>query len=204
MNGPVTLQCPQCRGEFVLPWKRRKETFCGHSCAMRFHQAKVNAASKTPEALRKMADALRGRGKGNGYIKRNGRHEHRVVAEQMLGRPLRPGEIVHHKDENKSNNAPDNLEVLPSQSEHARLHFSGMPRPRPTHCKRGHLLSGENVYTYPDGRRSCIACRRVYDSNWKKAKRRARGLKRPGPKRGYKQSAEHIAKRFGRFQGAHQ
>lgn len=55
------------------------------------------------------------------YRKRMGRHEHRVVAEEMIGRPLKSHEIVHHKDGNKHNNRPDNLEVM-TQSEHIALH----------------------------------------------------------------------------------
>ena len=45
-------------------------------------------------------------------------YEHRLVAEQKLGRRLEPGELVHHKDENKQNNHPDNLEVVASNAEH--------------------------------------------------------------------------------------
>ncbi|MEB3302014.1 MAG: HNH endonuclease signature motif containing protein [Cyanobacteriota bacterium] len=56
------------------------------------------------------------------YRKCYGRHEHRVVAEQILGRPLRRGEIVHHKDGDKHNNDPSNLEVM-TQSDHVREHF---------------------------------------------------------------------------------
>ena len=37
-----------------------------------------------------------------------------------------PGEIVHHKDGNKLNNALENLELLPSQSQHSREHFPEM------------------------------------------------------------------------------
>lgn len=55
------------------------------------------------------------------YRKRFGRHEHRVVAEQKIGRPLRSDEHVHHIDGNKHNNHPDNLEVM-TRSEHLRLH----------------------------------------------------------------------------------
>lgn len=61
-------------------------------------------------------------GKGKSYRKYFGRHEHRVIAEQMLGRPLRPGEVVHHIDEDKRNNSPENLMVFASQKEHAAYH----------------------------------------------------------------------------------
>ena len=45
-----------------------------------------------------------------------------AIAEEGLGRPLQPGEIVHHIDGNKLNNSRENLMVMPSQSEHAKLH----------------------------------------------------------------------------------
>jgi len=60
-------------------------------------------------------------GQRSNYVKLNGRHMHRVKAEEKLGRQLLPGEIVHHKDGDKWNNHPDNLEVM-TQAEHARLH----------------------------------------------------------------------------------
>ncbi|WP_045235088.1 HNH endonuclease signature motif containing protein [Deinococcus pimensis] len=46
---------------------------------------------------------------------------HRLVAERMLGRPLRPGEVVHHVDGDKRNNNPENLRVLQSQQRHMVL-----------------------------------------------------------------------------------
>lgn len=47
---------------------------------------------------------------------------HRVVMEQLLGRPLLDSEIVHHEDENRSNNDPSNLKLFSSNSEHTAYH----------------------------------------------------------------------------------
>lgn len=49
-------------------------------------------------------------------------YAHRILAEEVIGRPLKKGEVVHHKDGNPRNNLIDNLEVLSSQVEHAKLH----------------------------------------------------------------------------------
>lgn len=46
--------------------------------------------------------------------------------ETVLGRPLLPTEIVHHKDEDKANNASSNLE-LTTKSEHGKHHAIRAP-----------------------------------------------------------------------------
>jgi len=82
----------------------------------------LNPKRMTDKTRAKLRKARLNSGDGVTYTKVYGRHEHRVVAEQMLGRPLKPGEVVHHIDEDKRNNNPENLMVFPSQKEHAAYH----------------------------------------------------------------------------------
>jgi hypothetical protein len=49
-------------------------------------------------------------------------YEHRLVATQKIGRPLLPGEIIHHINGDKQDNRPDNIEVMPSIKHHMAHH----------------------------------------------------------------------------------
>jgi len=64
--------------------------------------------------------------KPSGYLeytrgKNKHRHVHVVVMERLIGRRLFANEVVHHKDEDKTNNSIENLELM-TRAEHARLH----------------------------------------------------------------------------------
>lgn len=125
--------CDNCGKQFKA-YGRKPETmkhhFCCRACAktftgprMREMNQRLNPTRMTQETRAKLRDARLDSGEGRTYAKTYGRHTHRVVAEQILGRSLLPGEVVHHIDGNKRNNAPENIMVFSSQAEHARYHM---------------------------------------------------------------------------------
>lgn len=84
--------------------------------------------NKHYQMWRKWGDALhfdeRIRPTSHGYYRtgKKGQHEHRKIYENYIGRKLKPTEVVHHIDFNKTNNNIENLWLYSSKSEHTRQH----------------------------------------------------------------------------------
>ena len=111
---PVTLICCVCSQPFnVIPSRANKAKYCAYPC----HQIGEGRKGGKITGEQRRANSQR-----KSYPKLNGRHIHRQVAELKLGRKLKHGEIVHHKDEDRQNNSPENLEVLASQALHMQKH----------------------------------------------------------------------------------
>jgi hypothetical protein len=122
-SNKTPVPCHEC-GKIVYrtpcELKRAKLVFC---CA----EHKNSNRDFIDKVSKKRGDAQRYGGEGKTYVKLGGRHMHRVVMEQKIGRKLKRGEIVHHIDGNKRNNDPDNL-MITTQSEHLKLHLPEMIR----------------------------------------------------------------------------
>jgi len=141
--GKIAVKCAYCGKEiyrYPSQLKAFPRSYCSQDCKAKYlskkynpngyikhphlseYNIRVNSTRMTKEVKAKLRKARLNTGEGKAYMKVYGKHEHRIIAEKMLGRKLLPGEVVHHIDGNKRNNSPDNLKVFSSQKEHAAFH----------------------------------------------------------------------------------
>lgn len=123
----VYLRCAACGKLIDMPlsqFMRSSEHYCSRNCHLREMNATLNPIRMTEKTKAKLRIAHLGKNKKFGYTKFHGIAAHRFVAEKILGRKLEGGEVVHHIDQDKRNNSPENLMVFKSQAEHIKWHLA--------------------------------------------------------------------------------
>jgi hypothetical protein len=137
--------CAECATEFTPRRKSPGQRFCGRPCQRR-HQARTiapagSAARRAAAGIDPAAPltVLRRWPRKDGYVVvrlSDGRRllEHHWIVEQRDGRPVAPGEVVHHADHDPSNNDPGNLIRVTNQAAHMKHH--GKPCASGCDCRR--------------------------------------------------------------------
>lgn len=138
--------CQVCGREYVT-YPGRKSWNCSRSCAAKNARMDPNIIPPSRKKVVGWGGTHAANWKGGRIIRRGYVHlwmpdhhsiagrgtkrkyvlEHRVVMEQVLGRPLLPTERVHHKNGDTLDNSPENLELWqfghpPGQREEEKPH----------------------------------------------------------------------------------
>lgn len=162
-----TCSIEGCQGKFLA------KTFCNkHYTSFKVHG--------DPLASRTKRKDFSGCVRKDGYVIYQENNikilAHVRIAEKALGRPLPAGAVVHHIDENPSNNAPSNLAIFPNQAYHMLIHARmraleacGNPNSRKCHiCKNYDSI--ENLNTDAGGKISHRACTAKKARDYRSAK----------------------------------
>ena len=140
--------CPECKiVKYLKPGEAKKRKFCSYHCANtgKNHPRGMLGKKQKAESIEKIRKG--NIGENNPMFKIGNRHprwkgekfqtkegywsiwingkrtsQARYIAEQCLNRKLTTKEVVHHINEDKLDDKPENLYVFPSQSKHTIHH----------------------------------------------------------------------------------
>lgn len=123
----IDVSCDFCKNVFKSYGNNVK--YCSNTCSSKATGPKRRKFLDIPQCL---DSASRKLDKNLGYVRVYAPmhvedntwgyvYEHRVIAEQIVGRSLQKDEIVHHKNGKRWDNRSENLEVM-NKHDHAKLH----------------------------------------------------------------------------------
>lgn len=138
--------CQNCGKEFTYPtcWLKKKNGRAGMYCSRACWNEYANKTDIKFGGRKPWTGKVRECPRSDGYIteydEAHGRYvlQHRLVMERMLGRQLEKGEKVHHKNSDRTDNRPENLEIIIGH------HFSGK-RVKDAYTKDIERLALENL-----------------------------------------------------------
>jgi hypothetical protein len=92
-------------------------------------------------------------------------YEYRVVASEMLGRPLKRTEIVHHRDGNPKNNSPENLLVFETLTDHSLFHMYNCDETYLRRLGDGAYVVDAILYAPVKIEYECACCHKLFYTN---------------------------------------
>lgn len=113
VKASVTLTCPKCGREFEVspPSEARRRRYCSTDCA-RWTGGRLPEPRKRSLTVDGYVNVYLPPGQRPPGAERYTRHaEHRVVMARVLGRWLKPNEVVHHINGDRIDNRPENLQL---------------------------------------------------------------------------------------------
>lgn len=114
------VKCLTCGRDISVYLARHKDgrgKYCSKSCSEKH-------CHPTGEKHHKYSEQSFRTGSGQEAFE----YRYRLIAERVLGRKLKNGEVVHHIDGNRNNNANNNL-LICDETYHKRLHYNMNPKP---------------------------------------------------------------------------
>src|SRR5712675_598865 len=97
-----------------------RAAYCKQVC--RIHYVRMRVTGTFNKTIRDNGEGGLNRGYVRGMLQGEVKYHHVFIAEKALGKKLPIGAEVHHFDEDRSNNNPNNLVICPNRQYHSLLH----------------------------------------------------------------------------------
>lgn len=152
----VDVTCAHCNEEKKVRSDNLKDkNFCSPSCSQKYRLRNPSEHPSWKGGVRISSSGYierrlpnHHRARSNGYV-----FEHILVAEEKIGRHLEHNEQVHHKNKIKTDNRPENLEVV-DIADHARLHSKERRKGKYLKC----VICSKEFYRKPSHVKNAKCC----------------------------------------------